>query len=99
MPVIAAEWTVDPNGALPPTQDPRVPGLFCAKVGPDSDCQTSYQAGSEAPLPGDEDDLTGLDLHVSPSCLTLELCEVVKTAIKRQFAYLGWRLADLVSVS
>lgn len=65
MPVIAAEWTVDPNGASTPTPDPRVLGLSCAKVAPDSDCKTSYRAGPEPSRSGDEEHLTGLDLHVS----------------------------------
>ena len=73
MPVIAAEWTVDPNGAYPPTQDPNVPGLFSAKVAPDSDCKTSIPAAPEPYISNDEDDLTGLDLHVRASHSTLDI--------------------------
>lgn len=65
MPIIAGEWTIDPNAASPPTEDPNIPGLSYAKIAPDSDCKTSYRGSLQSALPNDGD-LTGLDLDVSP---------------------------------
>lgn len=71
MPIIVGEWTIDPEGSLPPTEDPAVPGLFSARIAPDADCvgqsnQALSSLFSDDESDEEEDSVSGLDLNVSP---------------------------------
>lgn len=71
MPVLVSEWTIDPAAARPPSQDPSNPGIYHARVAPDSDCQPTrsgsprYPSDPAAKNPMSEAAVIGLDLHVS----------------------------------
>lgn len=47
MPVVVAEWTLDPEGGHPPHPDPSLPGVAFAKVQPDLASVAKVQAISE----------------------------------------------------